>query len=138
VSARRAFDYAVYQVVPRIDRDERINAGVILFCPAAAFLGCRLGLDEARVRALATDADLVAIAAQLEAIRAICAGDRTAGPIAQLSPSERFHWLTTPRSTVVQPSVAHAGLCEDPAAALDRLFASAVGPPRQPGESGRP
>jgi DUF3037 family protein len=130
VSAPRAFDYAVFQVVPRVDRDERINAGVILFCPAAAFLGCRMALDEARVRVLAPAADLVAIAAQLDAIAAVCAGDPAAGPIARLSPSERFHWLTTPRSTVVQPSVAHAGLCADPADALDRLFASAVAQPR--------
>ena len=126
MSERRAFDYAIMQVVPRVDRDERINAGVILFCPAAAFLGCRIALDEARLRALAPAIDLPAVAAQLDAVRAICAGDADAGPIARLSASERFHWLTTPRSTVVQPSVAHAGLCDDPATALDRLFASAV------------
>jgi len=130
VSARRAFDYALIQVVPRVDRDERLNVGVVLFCPAAAFLGGRLALDEARLRALAPDADLPAIAAQLEAVRAVCAGDRDAGPIAHLSASERFHWLTAPRSTVVQPSAAHAGLCEDPAEALERLFASAVVPGR--------
>jgi hypothetical protein len=129
VSVRRAFDYAVIQIVPRVDRDERLNAGVVLFCPAAAFLGCRIALDQARVRALAPDVDLTAIAAQLDAIRAVCAGDPAAGPIARLSPSERFHWLTAPRSTVVQPSVAHAGLCDDPAAALDRLFVSAVEAP---------
>jgi hypothetical protein len=127
VSERHAFDYAVVQIVPRVDRDERINTGVILFCPAAAFLGCRIALDQARVRALAPRLDLAAIATQLEAIRAVCAGDEAAGPIARLSPSERFHWLVAARSTVVQPSVAHAGLCDDPVAALDRLFASAVG-----------
>jgi hypothetical protein len=126
VSERRAFDYAIVQVVPRVDRDERLNAGVILFCPAAAFLGCRIALDEARLRALAPDVDLSAVAAQLEAIRAVAAGEPGAGPIARLSPSERFHWLTTPRSTIVQPSSAHAGLCEDPTVALDRLFRSAV------------
>jgi Protein of unknown function (DUF3037) len=126
VSERRAFDYAIVQVVPRVDRDERFNAGVILFCPAAAFLGCRIALDEARLRALAPDVDLAAVAAQLDAIRAVAAGEAGAGPIARLSPSERFHWLTTPRSTVVQPSSGHAGLCEDPTVALDRLFRSAV------------
>jgi hypothetical protein len=126
VSERRAFDYAIVQVVPRVDRDERLNAGVILFSPAAAFLGCRIALDEARLRALAPDVDLAAVAAQLEAVRAVAAGDPGAGPIAQLSPSERFHWLTTPRSTVVQPSSAHAGLCDDPTVALERLFRSAV------------
>jgi len=127
VSAPRAFDYTIVQVVPRVDRDERINAGVILFCPAAAFLGCRIALDVDRLRALAPDADVAAVNAQLDAVRAVCAGDAGAGPIARLSPSERFHWLSTPRSTVVQPSPPHAGLCDDPAAALDRLFAAAVG-----------
>ena len=127
MSARRAFDYALIQVVPRVERDERLNAGVVLFCPAAGFLGGRIALDEARLRAVAPDADWPAIAAQLEAVRAVCAGDPQAGPIARLSASERFHWLTAPRSTVVQPSPAHAGLCDDPAAALERLFASAVG-----------
>jgi len=128
VSAPLAFDYTIVQVVPRVDRDERINAGVILFCPAAAFLGCRIALDAQRLRALAPDADVAAVEAQLEAVRAVCAGDAAAGPIARLSPSERFHWLSTPRSTVVQPSPAHAGLCDDPAAALDRLFATSVAP----------
>jgi len=128
VSAPLAFDYTIVQVVPRVDRDERINAGVILFCPAAAFLGCRIALDAQRLRALAPDADVAAVEAQLEAVRAVCAGDAAAGPIARLSPSERFHWLSTPRSTVVQPSPPHAGLCDDPAAALDRLFAASVAP----------
>ena len=124
-----AFDYTIVQVVPRVERDERINAGVILFCPAAAYLGCRIGLDERRLAALAPDVDVAAVRAQLDAIRAVCAGDAAAGPIARLSPSERFHWLSTPRSTVVQPSAAHAGLCDDPTAALDRLFAASVATP---------
>jgi len=126
VSERLAFDYVIVQVVPRVDRDERLNAGVVLFCPVAAFLGCRIVLDEQRVRVLAPDIDLAAVGAQLDAIRAVCAGDAAAGPIARLTPSERFHWLATPRSTVVQPSVAHAGLCDEPAIALARLFDSAV------------
>jgi len=109
VSVPLAFDYTIVQVVPRVDRDERINAGVILFCPAAAFLGCRIALDVDRLRALAPDADVAAVNAQLDAVRAVCAGDAGAGPIARLSPSERFHWLSTPRSTVVQPSPPHAG-----------------------------
>lgn len=126
MSGRLAFDYVIVQVVPRVDRDERVNAGVVLFCPAAAYLGCRIGLDERRVRALAPDVDVAAVGAQLDAIRAVCAGDASAGPIARLTPSERFHWLATPRSTVVQPSAPHAGLCDDPATALARLFDSAV------------
>jgi len=124
VSARRAFDYLMVQVVPRVDRDERLNVGVILFCPSAAFLGCSFATDENRLRAFAPELDVVAVARQLEAIRAVCAGDPGAGLIARLSPSERFHWLSAPRSTVVQPSPAHVGLCDDPAAALRSLFRS--------------
>jgi hypothetical protein len=126
VSERRAFDYLIVQVVPRVDRDERLNVGVILFCPAAAYLGCRIALDEQRLRALAPDVDVAALAGQLEAVRAVAAGEANAGPIARLPPSERFHWLSAPRSTIVQPSPPHAGLCDDPAAALDHLFKTAV------------
>jgi hypothetical protein len=126
VSERRAFDYVVLQLVPRVDRDERLNAGVILFCPAAGFLGCRLRLDAARLRALAPDVDLDGVSRQLAAIQALAEGDPGAGPIAALSRSERFHWLSATRSTVVQPTAPHAGLCDDPAAALERLFRAAV------------
>jgi Protein of unknown function (DUF3037) len=126
VSVRRAFDYVTVQVVPRVDRDERLNVGVILFCPTAAYLGCRIALDEGRLRALAPDVDLAALSGQLEAVRAVAAGEATAGPIAGLPPSERFHWLSAPRSTIVQPTPPHAGLCDDPAAALDHLFQVAV------------
>jgi Protein of unknown function (DUF3037) len=126
VSERRAFDYLIVQVVPRVDRDERLNVGVILFCPTAAYLGCRISLDERRLRALAPDVDVAALAGQLEAVRAVAAGDVTAGPIARLPPSERFHWLSAPRSTIVQPSPPHAGLCDDPTAALEHLFETAV------------
>jgi len=127
VSERRAFDYVIVQVVPRVDRDERLNVGVILFCPTAAYLGCQIALDQPRLRALAPDVDLPALAGQLDAIRAVAAGEATAGPIAALPPSERFHWLSAPRSTIVQPSTPHAGLCDDPAAALDHLFQMTVG-----------
>jgi hypothetical protein len=126
VSGRRAFDYVIVRVVPRVDRDERINVGVILFCPAAAFLGARIALDEARLRALAPTADVTAVAHQLEAVRAVAAGDAAAGPIAALPASERFHWLAAPRSTIVQPSTQHVGLCDDPTVALDHLFKTAV------------
>ena len=127
MSEHRAFDYVIVQVVPRVDRDERLNVGVILFCPTAAYLGCRIALDERRVGVLAPDVDVAALAGQLDAIRAVAAGEVNAGPIASLPPSERFHWLSAPRSTVVQPSTAHAGLCDDPAAALDHLFQMTVG-----------
>jgi hypothetical protein len=128
VSDRRAFDYVVLQVVPRVERDERLNAGVILFCPTAAFLGCRIQLDADRLRALAPGIDVAGVARQLDAVRAVVEGDRQAGPIAAMSPSERFHWLSAPRSTIVQPSAQHAGLCDDPQAALDHLFGAAVAP----------
>lgn len=126
MSERRAFDYLIVQVVPRVDRDERLNVGVILFCPTAAYLGCRIALDELRLRALAPDVDVAALTGQLEAVRAVAAGDVTAGPIASLPPSERFHWLSAPRSTIVQPTPPHAGLCDDPTAALDHLFKTTV------------
>jgi hypothetical protein len=116
----------IVQVVPRVDRDERLNAGVILFCPTAGYLGCRITLDDRRLRALAPDVDLAALTAQLEAVRAVAAGEAAAGPIAGLPPSERFHWLSAPRSTIVQPTAPHAGLCDDPAAALDHLFKTVV------------
>ena len=126
MSERRAFDYVIVQVVPRVDRDERLNVGVILFCPTAGYLGCRIALDEGRLRALAPGVDLTALESQLEAVRAVAAGTPSAGPIASLPPSERFHWLSAPRSTIAQPTSPHAGLCDDPAAALEHLFQTVV------------
>ncbi len=127
---RQAFDYVIVQLVPRVERDERLNLGAILFCPGAGYLGCLLAGDEVerdlRASSLARQLDLPAVRRQLEAIRAVCAGAPSAGPIARLSRSERFHWLSAPRSTVVQPSAAHAGLCEDPALALARVFEAEV------------
>jgi hypothetical protein len=135
VSERRAFDYVIVQVVPRVERDERLNVGVIVFCPTAGYLGARLVTDqpaqaqasEARWRALAPDLDVAAVRHQLDAIRAVVDGAADAGPIAALSISERFHWLSAPRSTVVQTSAGHAGVCDDPAATLQRVFTVAVG-----------
>jgi hypothetical protein len=130
VSERRAFDYVIVQVVPRVERDERVNAGVIVFCPAAGYLGARIVADDAsaaRWRALAPDLYVAAVKHQLDAIRAVVEGDADAGPIAHLSISERFHWLSAPRSTVVQTSGAHAGVCDDPAATLERVFTATVG-----------
>ena len=126
MSDRRAFDYVLLQVVPRVERDERLNAGVLLFCPTAAFLGCRIHLDTDRLRALAPEIDMAGVVRQLDAVRAVVEGDRQAGPIAAMSASERFHWLSAPRSTIVQPSAQHAGLCDDPQVALDHLFDAAV------------
>ena len=126
--ARVPFDYLVVRVVPRVDRDEFVNAGVVLHAPSRAFLGAAIALPAARLAALAPDVDLAAVARHLDGIRAVCAGDPGAGPIARLTPSERFHWLSAPRSTVIQPSPTHTGLCEEPAAALVELFQRTVGP----------
>jgi Protein of unknown function (DUF3037) len=117
------FDYAVIRVVPRVDRDEFINAGVILYCRAVDFLAARTALDPARLAALfpAASADLEAIESALAVFPRICAGDPTAGPIARMRLAERFHWLVAPRSTIVQVSPVHSGLCADPAAMLDHL-----------------
>ena len=119
---RSPFDYAIVRVVPRVEREEFVNAGVILHARAAAFLGCELALDPARLFALAPGADLAAVQRHLDAFRAVCAGDAAAGPIAQLPPAERFHWLVAPRSTVIQTSPVHGGVCDDPRAALHDLF----------------
>lgn len=128
---RRAFEYAMVRVVPRIERAEFINAGVVLFSRAADFLGCEIALDQPRLRALAGAGplDLSAIETHLAAMRAVCAGDPAAGPIAALPPSERFHWLVSPRSAAIQISPVHGGVTEDPAAALRRLFATLVSAP---------
>jgi hypothetical protein len=127
------FAYAILRVVPRVERGERFNAGVVLFCRQRNFLGARVGLDEARLRALAPGpaSELASeLAGHLDALVRVAAGEAGAGPIAGLSPSERFGWLVAPSSTVVQPSEVHTGLCEDPAATLDTLFAELVQPLR--------
>jgi hypothetical protein len=118
VPARASFDYAVVRVVPRVDREEFVNAGVILFCRTRRFLGARIGLDGARLRALDAGVDLEEVDRALGAIPRICQGE---GPIGKLSLAERFHWLVAPRSTLVQMSSVHSGLCEDPRRELDHL-----------------
>jgi hypothetical protein len=120
--AESPFQYAVLRVVPDVERGERLNAGVVLFAPTRAFLGARVGLDEARVRTLWPGADPAALARHLDGLARIAAGGPAAGPLAALTPSQRFHWLVAPSSTAVQPSEVHTGLCDDPGAALDRLF----------------
>jgi hypothetical protein len=123
---REPFQYAVIRVVPRIERDEFVNAGVIVFCRTRGFLGARVAFDEARVRALAPAADLSGVPDYLDAIVRVAAGDPDAGPIATLPPSERFGWLAAPSSTVVQTSAIHTGLSDDPQQTLDQLFARLV------------
>jgi hypothetical protein len=120
-----AFQYAVLQVVPRLERGERMNAGVVLFCRRRRFLAARVHLDEDRLRALDPAADPAALRRHLDALAAVAAGEGE-DPVARLDRSERFHWLAAPSSTVVQPSPVHTGLTEDPAATLDKLFAALV------------
>ena len=124
--ARHSFQYAVIRVVPRVERGESLNAGVILLCRPQRFLAARVGLDAARLRALAPDVDPATIETHLAAIERIAAGDPAAGPIAALGQGERFHWLVAPSSTVIQPSEVHTGLCDDPAVELERLFEGLV------------
>src|ERR1700744_3559221 len=105
-----SFDYALLRVVPRVERQEFINAGVVVYCPEKRYLAARVRLDKARLKALWPDADVGLVEKHLEAILRIAEGDSAAGPIAQLSQRERFHWLTAPRSTMVQPSPVHTGV----------------------------
>lgn len=124
--ARKSFDYAVVRVVPLVERGEFVNAGVVLLCREAEFLDARFHLDEGRLRALCPDAPVAAVQAHLDVMARICAGDPAGGPIAGLDRPARFHWLVAPRSTVVQTSPVHCGLCDDPAEALDALFVRLV------------
>ena len=125
---RKAFQYAILRVVPSVERGERLNVGVALLCPERRFVGARVALDEARLVALAPGLDTAAVREALDALVAVADGDSAAGPLARLSPSERFGWLAAPSSTVIQPSAIHTGLCEDPADTLDHLFATLVLP----------
>ena len=122
------FSYAILRVVPRVERGERFNAGVVVFCRQLGFLGARVALDEARLNALAPDASAEDVRAHLDALVRVAHGDPTGGPIAAIPPSERFGWLVAPSSTIIQPSKVHTGLSEDPQATLDALFAELVEP----------
>lgn len=120
--ALSSFDYALLRVVPRVERQEQVNAGVILYCRERDFLAARVEVDDARLRALWPDLELETVRQHLEATPKTCAGLPAAGPIARLSQRERFHWLVAPRSTIIQVSPVHSGLCADPALALDEIF----------------
>ncbi len=119
--AQKSFDYAVIRIVPRVEREEFVNAGVIVFCAEARFLAVRIRFEEARLHALWPDADSVLVRRHLEAYSKIGAGDREAGAIARLGIRERFHWLVSPRSTMIQVSPVHTGLCEVPETTLEHL-----------------
>jgi hypothetical protein len=120
--SRNPFSYAVYRLVPRIDRGERINVGVVVFCRPLRYLAARVALDEARAAALWPELDAGDVRPHLVAIEQIAAGDPAGGPIARLDTTQRFHWLVAPSSTIIQPSEVHTGLCGEPAEQLDRLF----------------
>jgi hypothetical protein len=126
VPAHATYDYAVIRVVPRVERAEFVNVGVIVSCQDESFLDARIEVDEARLVALHGDIDLDAVRAHLATIPAICAGGDSAGPIGKLSRRERFDWLTAPRSTMIQTSAVHAGRCTDPQAAMEHLVRTMV------------
>ena len=133
--ALELYDYAVIRVVPRVEREEFINAGVILSCQASGFLAAAIALDEARLQALDASVDLPAVQRHLAAIVAICEGAPGSGPIGQLPLRARFHWLTARRSAIIQTSPVHTGLCGDAASALGRVMDRMVRPlpaPRTP------
>jgi hypothetical protein len=124
--ARSSFDYAIIRVVPRVEREEFINAGAIVYCRARKFLEARVELDRLRLAALYPVADESELDEHLAAIIRICQGGAAAGPIGELSQAERFHWLVAPRSTVVQTSPVHSGLCAEPERALEQVMAIMV------------
>lgn len=124
--ADSAYDYAIVRLVPRVERGETINVGVILSCPERSFLAARIALDAARVHALHPGFDVETVRAHLDAIPRICAGGPDAGPLGALPARARFHWLVAPRSTVIQVSPVHSGRTDDPAAALERLVGTLV------------
>jgi Protein of unknown function (DUF3037) len=126
VPTHNSYDYAVVRVVPRVEREEFINVGVILSCPVQDYLGARIELDENRLRALEPAVNLEAVRAHLASIPLICAGGPEAGPIGLLSTRERFHWLVAPRSTIIQISPVHSGRCTDIPATLEHLLDSMV------------
>jgi hypothetical protein len=127
---RNSFDYALVRVVPRVERGEFLNAGVILFCSTQAFLEAKIELDHVRLKALAPQLDIPVVESYLEAIPKICAGGGDAGSIGSLPQRARFHWLVSPRSTVIQTSPVHSGVHHDLNAALDSLFEKLVRSPK--------
>jgi hypothetical protein len=127
--SRDAFQYAVLRIVPREDRGEFLNVGVILFCRTLKFLAVRVELDEQRLAALAPGLEPASLRPHLDALVRLAAGEPDAGPIARMPQSERFHWLVAPSSTVIQTSPVHTGLCDDPEAMLEHLVRELVSPP---------
>ncbi len=129
---KHPFEYCVLSLVPRVDRGELINAGVVLYCRPLRFLGVRIELDPRRLLALDPAADVASVERALAAVAAVCDQAPTAGSAGQQDIGRRFRWLTAPRSTVVQPGPVHTGLTDDPAAELERLLDSLVRLPERP------
>lgn len=125
-----AYDYAIVRVVPRVERGEFVNVGIILSCPELDFLGARIELDATRLKAIDPAVDLEQVQLHTASIPAICAGGPAAGPIGRLSQRERFHWLVAPRSTIIQLSPVHTGRCDDPEAVLEHLLSTIVRAPQ--------
>jgi hypothetical protein len=126
VPGEHTYDYAIIRVVPRVDRGELINVGVILSCPAVDFLEARIEVDVARLLALDPSVDVEATQANLEMIPRVCRGGADAGPIGELPQRSRFHWLVSPRSTIIQLSPVHTGRTDNPEKALQRLLETMV------------
>ena len=126
MSAEHTYDYAIVRVVPRVERGEMINVGVILSCPAVDFLESAVEIDDAALLALDPALDLEAVRANLATIPVICRGGSEAGPIGALPQRQRFRWLVSPRSTIIQTSSVHTGRTADPAAAIEHLLRTMV------------
>ncbi|MFQ6142680.1 DUF3037 domain-containing protein [Streptomyces similanensis] len=119
---RDVFEYALLRVVPRVERGECVNAGVLVYCRAQGYVGARTHLDTARLRALDPAVDVPGVRAALDAVEHVCAGGPAAGQAAGDDAGRRFRWLVAPRSTIVQPGPVHTGLTTDPAAEAERLL----------------
>lgn len=126
------FSYAVLRLVPRVERGEQLNVGVVVFSRPLKYLGARTALDARRIAALWPELDPGTVQPYLAAIERVASGDADAGPIARLDPGERFYSLSSPSSTIIQPSAVHTGISSDPAAELDKLFRSLVLVPDSP------
>ena len=127
-----SYDYAIVRVVPRVEREEFVNAGIIVSCPAQEFLDARIELDDKRLAALYPALDLDPIRAHLASIPIICRGGPAAGPIGKLSRRERFDWLVAPRSTIIQTSAVHTGRCTEAVDLMEHLLSTMVRSPRKP------
>ncbi|MFL5321465.1 MAG: DUF3037 domain-containing protein [Myxococcaceae bacterium] len=136
--ARSSFDYAIVRVVPRVDREEFVNVGVIVYCLERDFLVAKIELDEQRLCSFAPNVDLSLVKPHLDSFTKIAAGGKDAGPIGQLPQKDRWHWLVAPRSTIIQTSAVHSGIAESPETAVEKLLDKVVRPPKPPSSNQKP